>query len=551
MRKFLPLLAGVCLLAAGCSDSELIKRIDDLEQRVEKLEQLCNSMNTNLSSMQSIVEALENGDYITAVEPLVENGSVVGYTIKFAKGAPIVVYNGEDGSSPVIAVGQGEDGNYYWTLNGEWLTDEAGNRLPVSGKDGMTPELKIEEGCWYVSYDGGESWTKLDGAAGDGIRIEMDENYVWFILPDGTKVTVPRVPDQQGPDEPSVPHILYAVGQESVAGKGYYYATLWKDGQRFQLSDGSADGFCNDVCVDGDMVYVVGCEATGELFDDGFYEPYHLNVGTMWQFKVGDEANAVKTALSDGKRATSPVAVAAAGGNVYAAGFEMADNNFDRVAVYWKNGTMTRLTDGTTDALAYCVMADGDDVYVGGYVQPEGNPQGGIACIWKNGQMQSLTDGSTIAKVNALYMDNGKVYAAGAERVSGGNWRGVLWIDGVPSYFTEEVGTEVTGLYVKDGEYIIEGNMTDENDDIVACTWTVDGVEVYSEGMSLCQGLALAVAGSDVYVAGSEYGGFDMDTFEEIYHAHIWKNGVAQEFETVSPDNITIWGLACALTGGE
>ena len=31
MRKFLPLLAGVCLLAAGCSDSELIKRIDDLE----------------------------------------------------------------------------------------------------------------------------------------------------------------------------------------------------------------------------------------------------------------------------------------------------------------------------------------------------------------------------------------------------------------------------------------------------------------------------------------------------------------------------------------
>ena len=55
-----------------------------------------------------------------------------------------------------------------------------------------------------------------------------------------------------------------------------------------------------------------------------------------------------------------------------------------------------------TPALAYCVMADGDDVYVGGYVQPEGNPQGGIACIWKNGQMQSLTDGSTIAKVNAL-----------------------------------------------------------------------------------------------------------------------------------------------------
>ena len=36
----------------------------------------------------------------------------------------------------------------------------------------------------------------------------------------------------------------------------------------------------------------------------------------------------------------------------------------------------------------------------------------------------------------------------------------MLWKDGQPTYFTEEVGTEVTGLYVKEGKYIIEGNMT-------------------------------------------------------------------------------------------
>ncbi len=490
---------------------------------------------------------MRRGDYITSVEPLTENGAVVGYTIKFAKSTPIVIYNGEDGTSPVVSVKQDTDGVYYWTLDGEWLTDGAGNKLPVSGKDGITPKLKIEEEYWYISYDNGKTWTMLDKATGDGIQIEMDENYVYFILPDGTKITVPLAAGQPEP-EPSVPHILYAAGQERVPGQDYYYATVWKDGKPFRLSDGTTDGFCNAVCVDGENVYVVGCEATGNLVDDGFYEPYRLNVATMWQFRIGEESSAARTVLSNGERAASPVAVAVSNGNVYAAGHETADNNFDRRAVCWKNGTMEYLTDGTTDALAYCVMVDGSDVYVGGYVQPA-SKTGGIACIWKNGVMQSLTDGVNVAKVNALCMDNGVLYAAGAEMVSGGRWKGVLWKDGEPTYFTDEVGTEVTGLYVKDGKYIIEGNMTDENGNIVVCTWTEGGVEVISKVLAFCQGTGLAVVGGDIYVAGNEAAGFDMDTYEELNYAHIWKNGEMQPIETISPNDFSIWGIACALTG--
>ncbi len=138
MKKLFLLLAGFGMLTAGCSDSyddsELVKRMDEFEQRLQKLEQLCNSMNTNLSSMQSIVTALEKGDYITSVEPLTENGAVVGYTIKFAKSTPIVIYHGEDGASPVIAIKQDTDGTYYWTLNGEWLTDAGGGSFPLPGK---------------------------------------------------------------------------------------------------------------------------------------------------------------------------------------------------------------------------------------------------------------------------------------------------------------------------------------------------------------------------------------------------------------------------------
>ena len=284
-----------------------------------------------------------------------------------------------------------------------------------------------------------------------------------------------------------MPHILYAVGQELVPGQGHYYATLWKDGKRQLLTDGSADSFCNGVYVDGNKVYVVGCEAIGDLFDDGYYEPYPLNVGVMWQFEVGNETQVTRSVLSDGKRATSPVAVAAAGENIYAAGFETLENS-DRKAVYWRNGQMEYLSDGSTDALAYCVAAEGNDVYVGGYVQPADNKSGGIACIWKNGVAQNLTDGSTLAKVNAICIDGGVLYAAGAEKVSGGRWKGVLWKDGQPTYFTEEVGTEVTGLYVKEGKYIIEGNMTADSGDIVTCIWTEEGVQSHLRRNGLVPG---------------------------------------------------------------
>jgi len=269
MKRLFTLFTGLCvMLLAGCNDeyddSALVKRLDDFEQRLERLERLCNDINTNLGSMQTIVTALDRGDYITSVEPLTENGSMVGYTIRFAKGTPIVVYNGKPGTAPVVSVKKDTDGIYYWTLDGEWITD-GGKKLPVSGQNGTSPKLKIEEEYWYISYDDGTTWTKLDKATGEkgddgaGILVDMDENYVYFTLPDGRTVTVPRAEGGSEP-QPSVPHILYAVGQELVPGQGHYYATLWKDGKRQLLTDGSADSFCNGVYVDGNKVYVVGCD---------------------------------------------------------------------------------------------------------------------------------------------------------------------------------------------------------------------------------------------------------------------------------------------------
>ena len=71
MKRLFTLFTGLCvMLLAGCNDeyddSALVKRLDDFEQRLERLERLCNDMNTNLGSMQTIVTALDRGDYITS-----------------------------------------------------------------------------------------------------------------------------------------------------------------------------------------------------------------------------------------------------------------------------------------------------------------------------------------------------------------------------------------------------------------------------------------------------------------------------------------------------
>ena len=178
----------------------------------EALQRLCNETNTNLSALQTIVTALQNNDYITSVDPLTENGKVVGYTIKFAKSNPIVIYNGKDGAdgvdgnTPVIGVKKDTDDIYYWTLDGEFIVVD-GQKIKAQGtdgnngtdgSDGVTPKLEIREGYWWISYDNGTNWTQLgkatgeDGKDADSIKITQDENNVYFELADGTVITMPQ-----------------------------------------------------------------------------------------------------------------------------------------------------------------------------------------------------------------------------------------------------------------------------------------------------------------------------------------------------------------------
>ena len=248
MKKLLSLV--FCgLLLFGCSDkyddSALRNDLNDLENRVTKLEELCKQMNTNISSLQKIVEALQDNLSISKVEQISD-----GYIIHFSDGSTATIKNGKNSEdAPIIGVKKDTDGIYYWTLDGEWLTDEKGNKVKAQGtdgkdgvdgedgndgvdgedgvdgtngkdgKDGITPQLKIENGRWMLSMDNGKTWTDIgqatgadgkdgeDGADGtdgeDGVdgkdgtngifkSVREDDDNVYFTLEDDSVITIPK-----------------------------------------------------------------------------------------------------------------------------------------------------------------------------------------------------------------------------------------------------------------------------------------------------------------------------------------------------------------------
>ena len=206
MRKGILLIFTMLATLIGCGqydDSELKSDINDLKSRMAALEKQCKNMNENLTSLQAIVNASQKQDGIVSVTDLPDGQ---GYSVKFVSGKVIYLYNGTNGtgsSTPKISVRQDSDGIYYWTVDGEWLIVD-GKKVRASatdGKDAVTPQFKIEDGFWYVSYDGGNSWSKLGKATGDDGKdsdgffksVTVEDGYAVFVMNDSEQTTL-RIP---------------------------------------------------------------------------------------------------------------------------------------------------------------------------------------------------------------------------------------------------------------------------------------------------------------------------------------------------------------------
>lgn len=100
----------IALMAVACyDDSELREAVNRHEERLNELWALCQTLNDDIASLQIIVEAMQGGDYITGLSPIVEGDVEVGYEISFKKGGKITIYHGEKGEKG-DAGADGKDG---------------------------------------------------------------------------------------------------------------------------------------------------------------------------------------------------------------------------------------------------------------------------------------------------------------------------------------------------------------------------------------------------------------------------------------------------------
>ncbi|MBQ3250533.1 MAG: hypothetical protein IJB05_05260, partial [Bacteroidales bacterium] len=167
MKKiFFALMMGLAICACtpeAYDDTAIKEQIDNLDDRLTKVEEDLATLELNVAAMKTLAEALKTGKYIESVTPL-EDGT--GYTITFSDDTTIVIKNGEkgdkgetgdkgdkgdtgaagvDGKTPTVAVKE-VDGVLYWFINGE--------QGPAVYEE--APVFTSVDGNLYVTYPGGE-----------------------------------------------------------------------------------------------------------------------------------------------------------------------------------------------------------------------------------------------------------------------------------------------------------------------------------------------------------------------------------------------------------
>jgi len=342
-------------------------------------------------------------------------------------------------------------------------------------------------------------------------------------------------------DSVSNPQVdVYVAGADSTGGSDYGIATYWKNGKPVSLTRISDDGIgpvgaaATSIAVSAADVYVTGyqkfcgpyrCGDLGMLWKNGisvnfFSPPYNFSSLTV----SNDDVYKVESGRLTGTGET---------------------------AAYLKNLDEIELPDGSAGSIATAIAVSGKDVYVAG-IGITGNIYSGsqnhMAKYWKNGNATNLTDGTKSAQARSIAVSGTDAYVAGRE------------FNGNP-YYDGSVGqTRPCGIanYWKNNSSI---NLTDGSTDAIATSIAVSGTDVYvagtewngqsyqiqgsaytyrksvakywkngnvanlSDGTEFAEARSIAVVGNDVYVAGTVNG-----------YATYWKNGVAVKLSNVESE---------------
>lgn len=148
------------------------------------LDSFCEIMNANIASLQAIVVAFEEDDYVASFEETKNSmpEDYATYSVRFNAGTSAEIWCRKDGNDskgvPQISAAQDENGKWYWTLDGKWLSI-GGSTVPVLEGDDA-PRICAKDGRWMISGDAGATWkglSEMDGQAVSPGKYIFDDVY--------------------------------------------------------------------------------------------------------------------------------------------------------------------------------------------------------------------------------------------------------------------------------------------------------------------------------------------------------------------------------------
>lgn len=178
---------------AACDTTDLERDINSLKDRVEDYEAQVQKLNDDMNIIRVL---LDGNKTITSY-----SFDGTNYTLTLSNGETLTLTQGVVGANyPSITIDE-ESGN--WIIAGK---DSGVKAEAEDGKDApYTPQFKIENENWWVSYDGGVTWTDLgEKATGDpsgesspisNVTLASDGNSMTIKLSDNNSYTIPVVKD--------------------------------------------------------------------------------------------------------------------------------------------------------------------------------------------------------------------------------------------------------------------------------------------------------------------------------------------------------------------
>lgn len=191
MKLYKSLLFGLLMCGfAACDTTDLERDINSLKDRVEDYEAQVQKLNDDMNIIRVL---LDGNKTITSY-----SFDGTNYTLTLSNGETLTLTQGIVGANyPSITIDE-ESGN--WIIAG---VDSGKKAEAKDGEDApYTPQFKIENENWWVSYDGGVTWTDL-GVKATGTAsgtspisgVAASDNSITITLSDGTPYTIPVVKD--------------------------------------------------------------------------------------------------------------------------------------------------------------------------------------------------------------------------------------------------------------------------------------------------------------------------------------------------------------------